>query len=117
MGNDKTTQVVNQFRSQLEEVIKAKVVKLGKVLLEEINMFFFKLTEIYQFIRMIRNFNGNFEDYDWSDSNRARQLVNSGISKISENPDKEELRQILISLYDMLPDDEKPSGDDSILVG
>jgi len=117
LGNDKTTQVVNQFRSQLEEVIKAKVVKLGKVLLEEINMFFFKLTEIYQFIRMIRNFNGNFEDYDWSDSNRARQLVNSGISKISENPDKEELRQILISLYDMLPDDEKPSGDDSILVG
>ena len=117
LGNDKTTQIVNQFRSQLEEVIKAKDVKLGNVLLEEINMFFFKLTEIYQFIRMIRNFNGNFEDYDWSDSNRARQLVNSGISKISENPDKEELRQILISLYDMLPDDEKPSGDDSILVG
>lgn len=117
LGNDKTTQVVNQFRSQLEEVIKAKDVKLGNVLLEEIDMFFFKLTEIYQFIRMIRNFNGNFEDYNWSDSNRARQLVNSGISKISENPDKEELRQILISLYDMLPDEEKPSGDDSILVG
>jgi molecular chaperone DnaK len=117
LGNDKTTQVVNQFRSQLEEVIKAKDVKLGNVLLEEINMFFFKLTEIYQFIGMIRNFNENFGDYTWSDSNRARQLVNSGISKISENPDKEELRQILISLYDMLPNDEKPSGDDSVLVG
>jgi len=117
LGNDKTTQVVNQFRSQLEEVIKAKDVKLGNVLLEEINMFFFKLTEIYQFIGMIRNFNENFGDYTWSDSNRARQLVNSGISKISENPDKEELRQILISLNDMLPNDEKPSGDDSVLVG
>ena len=117
LGNDKTTQVVNQFRSQLEEVIKAKDVKLGNVLLEEINMFFFKLTERYQFIGMIRNFNENFGDYTWSDSNRARQLVNSGISKISENPDKEELRQIIISLYDMLPNDERPSGDDSVLVG
>ena len=117
LGNDKTTEVVNQFRNQLEEVIRVKDVKLGTTLLEEINMFFFKLTEIYQFIGMLRDFNDNFGDYSWSDSNRARQLVNRGISKISENPDKEELRQILISLYDMLPNSEKPSGDDSVLVG
>jgi len=117
LGNDKTTEIVNQFRNQLEEVIKTKDVKLGSTLLEEINMFFFKLTEIYQFIGMLRDFNDNFGDYTWNDSNRARQLVNSGISKISENPDKEELRQILISLYDMLPSNERPSGDDSVLVG
>ncbi len=36
LGNEKTTQVVNQFRSQLDEVIRAKDVKLGNVLLEEI---------------------------------------------------------------------------------
>jgi molecular chaperone DnaK len=117
LGNDKTTEVVNQFRNQLEEVIRVKDVKLGATLLDEINMFFFKLTEIYQFIGMLRDFNDNFGDYTWSDSNRARQLVNRGISKISENPDKEELRQILISLYDMLPNNERPSGDDSVLVG
>jgi molecular chaperone DnaK len=117
LGNDKTTEIVNQFRNQLEEVIKTKDVKLGSTLLEEINMFFFKLTEIHQFIGMLRDFNDNFGDYTWSDSNRARQLVNKGITKISENPDKEELRQILISLYDMLPITERPSGDDSVLVG
>lgn len=117
LGNDKTTEVVNQFRNQLEEVIRVKDVKLGTTLLEEINMFFFKLTEIYQFIGMLRDFNDNFGDYTWSDSNRARQLVNKGISMISENPDKEELRQILISLYDMLPISDRPSGDDSVLVG
>ncbi|WP_055445566.1 Hsp70 family protein [Lacinutrix himadriensis] len=117
LGNDKTTEVVNQFRNQLEEVIRVKDVKLGTTLLEEINMFFFKLTEIYQFIGMLRDFNDNFGDYTWSDSNRARQLVNKGISMISENPDKEELRQILISLYDMLPISDRPSGDDSVLIG
>ena len=117
LGNNKTTQVVNQFRSQLEEVIKTKDVKIGNVLLEEISMFFFKLTEIYQFIGMIKGFNENFEDYSWSDSNRARQLVNNGIRNISENPDKEELRQILISLYDMIPDTERPSGDGGLVIG
>jgi molecular chaperone DnaK len=117
LGNEKTTQIVTQLRSQLEEVIRGKDVKLGSTLLEEINMFFFKLTEIYQFIGMVRDFNDNFGDYTWSDSKRARQLVNKGISMISENPDKEELRQILISLYDILPNDERPSGDDSVLIG
>ncbi|ASV31631.1 Hsp70 family protein [Maribacter cobaltidurans] len=117
LGNGKTTQVVNQFRSQLEEVIKTKDVKIGNVLLEEISMFFFKLTEIYQFIGMIKGFNENFEDYSWNDSNRARQLVNNGIRNISENPDKEELRQILISLYDMIPDTERPSDDGGLVTG
>ena len=39
-------------------------------------MFFFKMTEIYQFIGMIRNFNENFGDYSWSNPTKARQLVN-----------------------------------------
>ncbi|WP_213524390.1 Hsp70 family protein [Nonlabens sp.] len=117
LGDEKTTQVVNQFRSQLDEVIRAKDVKLGNVLLEEIGMFFFKLTEIYQFIGMIRNFNENFGDYSWSNPTKARQLVNSGMEKIANGPDKEELREILIPLYDMIPTEERPSGDDSVLVG
>jgi len=117
LGNEKTTQVVNQFRSQLDEIIRAKDVKLGNVLLEEIGMFFFKLTEIYQFIGMIRNFNENFGDYSWSNPTKARQLVNSGMEKIANGPDKEELREILIPLYDMIPTGERPSGDDSVLVG
>lgn len=117
LGNDKTTQIVNQYRSQLDEIIRAKDVKLGNVLLEEIGMFFFKLTEIYQFIGMIKNFNENFGDYSWSNPTKARQLVNSGMEKIANGPDKEELREILIPLYDMIPTSERPSGDDSVLVG
>ncbi|HEA29698.1 MAG TPA: Hsp70 family protein [Leeuwenhoekiella sp.] len=117
LGNEKTTQVVNQFRSQLDEVIRAKDVKLGNVLLEEIEMFFFKLTEIYQFIGMIRNFNENFGDYTWSNPTKARQLVNSGMEKIANGPDKEELREILIPLYDMIPTIERPGDDGGLLVG
>jgi molecular chaperone DnaK len=117
LGNDKTTQVVNQFRSQLEEVIKAKDVKLGNVLLEEIEGFFIQLTFIYQLIGFIRGHNDNFGSYNWKDSNRARTLLNKGLQIIGENPDVDELHPLVISLIDLLPNDERPSGDDSVLVG
>lgn len=117
LGNDKTTQIVNQFRSQLEEVIKAKDVKLGNVLLEEIEGFFIQLTFIYQLIGFIRGHNDNFGSYNWKDSNRARTLLNKGLQIIGENPDVDELHPVVISLIDLLPNDERPSGDDSVLVG
>lgn len=117
LGNEKTTQVVNQIKNQLEEVIKVKDVKLGNVLLEEINSFFVQLTFIYQLIGFIRHHNQNFGSYRWRDPNKARTLLNQGLQKIGESPDVDELHPIVISLIDLLPADERPSGDDSVLVG
>ncbi len=117
LGNEKTTQVVNQIKNQLEEVIKVKDVKLGNVLLEEINSFFVQLTFIYQLIGFIRHHNQNFGSYRWRDPNKARTLLNQGLQKIGESPDVDELHPIVVSLIDLLPIDERPSGDDSVLVG
>lgn len=117
LGNEKTTQLVNQIRNQLEEVIKVKDVKLGNVLLDEINSFFIQLTLVYQLIGFIRQHNQNFESYRWRDSNKARTLLNQGLQKIGESPDVDELHPIVISLIDLLPPDERPSGDDTVLVG
>lgn len=117
LGDEKTTQVVNQFRSQLDEVIRAQDVKLGNVLLEEITQFFVQLTFIYQLIGFIRNHNENFGSFHWKDSGRARTLLNKGLQIIGENPTEDELHPVVISLIDLLPNDERPSGDDSVLVG
>lgn len=117
LGNEQTNQVVNQFRSQLDEVIRAKDVKLGNVLLEEIGGFFFQLTMIYQLVGILRGFDSEFHSLHWADSNRARTLINKGLQIISENPNVNDLRPIVVSLYDLLPMEERPSGDDSVLVG
>src|SRR5690606_31097870 len=37
LGDEKSTHLVNQLRSQLEEVIRSKDIKIGNVLLEEIS--------------------------------------------------------------------------------
>lgn len=102
LGNDKTTQVVNQFRSQLDEVIRAQDVKLGNHLLEEIEGFFVHLTLIYQLINFIEQHNDNFNLYNWKDSGRARNLLNKGLEIISVNPTTDELHPIVIAVIDCM---------------
>ncbi|MFP3834640.1 Hsp70 family protein [Chryseobacterium sp. SIMBA_028] len=116
-GNEGSTQVVNQLRSQLEEVLKTQDIKVGKHLLSEISSLFVQLTLVYQLINFIRQHNQNFGSYHWKDSNRARQLLNEGLQQIGENPTTKDLHPIVIDLINLLPNDEKPSGDDSVLVG
>jgi molecular chaperone DnaK len=48
LGNERSTQVVNQLENQLEEVLKTQDIKLGKALAEEINSVFVQLTLVYQ---------------------------------------------------------------------
>jgi len=117
LGNGRSTQVVNQLQKQLEEVLKTQDIKLGKALAEEIHSVFFQLTLVYQLINFIRQHNQNFGSYHWKDSNRARQLLNEGLQQIGENPTTEDLHPIVIDLINLLPNEEKPSGDDSVLVG
>ncbi|MCT4035281.1 heat-shock protein Hsp70 [Elizabethkingia anophelis] len=117
LGNDRSTQVVNQLRNQLEEVLKSQDIKLGKALAEEIHSVFFQMTLVYQLINFIRQHNQHFGSYHWKDSNRARQLVNEGLQQIGENPNTDDLHPIVVDLINLLPNDERPSGDDSVLVG
>jgi molecular chaperone DnaK len=117
LGNDKTTAMVNALRTQLDEVIRAKDVKIGGALLDEVRMLFFQLTLIYQLMAFIDVHNKNFGQYHWKDREKARGLINRGIQVINQNPSTDELHPIVIALIELLPDYEKPSGDDSVLMG
>ena len=117
LGNGRSTQVVNQLRNQLEEVLKTQDIKLGKALAEEIHSVFFQMTMVYQLIGFIRQHNQHFGSFNWKDSHRARQLLNEGLQQIGENPTTEDLHPIVVNLINLLPNDERPSGDDSVLMG
>jgi len=117
LGDDISTKKVNHFRSELDEIIREKDVKIGNKLLDEINTYYVSLTLIYQLINFIRHYNEDFNSYNWSDSKKARTLVNQGQQIISNNPNVQELHPLVISLFELLPDDEKPSDDNSVLVG
>ncbi len=115
LGNEKTTQMVHQFRSQLDEIIATQDIKLGSVLLQEIESLYVQLTLIYQLIGFIRHVNNNFGSFNWKDSRKARSLINEALQIISEEPEVSKLHPIVVSLINLLPPEEKPDG--GIVVG
>ena len=117
LGNDQTAKAVNELRRQLDEVLRAKDEKLGRTLLEEIESLFIQLTFIYQLIGVVKRHNDNFEHYNWRNPQQARQILNEGMQIIASNPTVEHLHPIVKRIFDLLPDEQRPSGDDSVLVG
>lgn len=117
LGNEQTAKAVNELRRQLDEVLRAKDEKLGHTLLEEIEGLFVQLTFIYQLINVVQQHNNNFGHYNWRNPQQARQILNEGMQIIASNPTVERLHPIVRRIFDLLPDNQRPSGDDSVLVG
>ncbi len=121
LGNDNTTQIVNQLRNQLEEVLnnpnETEKIKLGKHLLDEINSVFVQLTLIYQLIGMVRNYNSNFGNYNWINPQRARSVINEGLQIIGDQPTVDDLQPIVRQIFDLLEEVDRPSDDKDILWG
>lgn len=107
LGNNKTTQLVNQFRAQVDQAIRQKDVKIGRELYKQMDALFIRLTLVYQCAGFIRHHDKNFNNYSWTNPTRARQLINQGLSKLADSPSADDLLPIVRSLLDLLPDDER----------
>ncbi|MBR1503406.1 MAG: Hsp70 family protein [Prevotella sp.] len=116
LGNDKSHQLVSQLRNQTDQVIRSKNVLIGHELLEQITALFIQLTMVYQCMGLIRECNNNFGSFRWKDSNRARQLVNQGMTAMANQPTVEQLHPIAVQLIGLMPEDQKPN-DNNLLTG
>jgi ABC-type microcin C transport system duplicated ATPase subunit YejF len=63
-------------------------------------------------IAMIKGFDDEFNTHDWSNINQARALLNQAKQIISTNPTKASLRPIVVGLYDLLPNLDRPITED-----
>lgn len=111
-GNEKTAELVQQFKEQIPEIINSKNVKVANQLINDMRSLGFALVDVglgaKLEISLLHNFNEEFDTHDWSDRNKARMLVNQGLQiSASNSPTKEKLRPIILELYKLLPDVEK----------
>ncbi len=106
LGNDKTAQLVAHLRSQTDQVIRSKDIRMGNETLELINDLFVHLTLVYQCMGFIQHYNERFGSVHWKDSSRARQLLNKGLEEINNQPTVEKIHPIVCSLIDLMPSDE-----------
>ena len=109
LGNEKTARLVERLRTQIDNAIRAKDVQIGREVFDQVHSLYFQLTMIYQCMGLIRYYNEYFTTMRWKDQTRARQLVNRGMEQINNNPTTEGLRQIVIELFDLLPEGEGPN--------
>lgn len=112
LGNEQTAQIVNQLRAQVDNVIRQKDVVLGQETIDQIVGLYVQLTMVYQCISIIRDCSNRFGLIRWKDSSRAQQLVQRGMEIINDNPTREKLQPIARDLISLMPEDERPAGDD-----
>ena len=115
LGNENTAELVNDLKSKTDSVLASEDIKLGRILLEQIETLFFQMTMIYQCIGFVKQHDRHFNAYRWKDASRARTLLNQAKGIVDQEPTVEQLHPIILSLIDLLPDEQKPSDDTTIL--
>ena len=123
-GNDKTNGIIEQFKDKIPEIIKDKIVKFAQEMIDNMRSLDFALVDQGLGAKMeigyLMHFNDEFDTLDWKDKNRARITLDRGLQMAANNPTKENLRPIIIELFKLLPETDKPiigGGDGSELVG
>jgi molecular chaperone DnaK len=122
--NDKAKELVQQFKTQIPQVIKDKNVSLAQDLISNMRSMDFAIVDeglgAQMEVHLLNNFNEDFDTLDWNDRSRARMTLDKGLQLAANNPVKEQLRPIVMEMYKLLPEADKAivgGGDGSELVG
>lgn len=107
-GNAKTTQAVNALRSQVDDVIRKKDVDMARELTDIIVHLYIQMDMVRQCAFQIMDMNRDFDTIRWKDRSRARTLINQGLSELNNQPTAEKVQPIVVALYDLMPDDQRP---------
>lgn len=123
MGNEKTNSLVEDFKEQIPEIIKERNVRVAQETIDNMRQLDFVIIDqnlgVNMEIGLLMNFNDEFDTLDWKDRARARLILDKGIQMANNNPSKERLRQVVIELFKLLPESQKPMGGDpgDIVIG
>jgi len=110
-GNEETQKAVNDLEQKANEVIRNQKTKRAEDLIEQIRSLDFQLMgqDIGFWVALIKNFDDEFDMHDWDDPNAAKNLINQAKQNIATQPSLEKIRKIVIELFGLLPNAEKPA--------
>lgn len=111
-NNMAAKEFVQQIKGQIPAVIREKNIKVAQNLIDNMRSLTFQIVDeglgAQMEISLLHNFNEDFSIMDWRDRSRARALIDKGLQMAANNPVKEQLRPIIIELYRLLPEADKP---------
>lgn len=107
LGNKYDAQVA-ELRTRTDKAITSKNILAARDTLKDINDVFIACTLIFQLIGLIKHYSQDFNKYQWKNATEARNQLNRGLSMISSgDPDVEDLRQVCLAVFELLPEGEK----------
>ncbi len=102
---------LKEIHKKVEHCIKEKDLKTAKELNKEIDQLDFELRNAVTGnaidVQYLNHLNESFNSYNWTDINKARKLINEGIQQVN-NGKTSGVRNIIIQLIGLMPEDEKP---------
>lgn len=102
---------VRAMRTEVERALRSHDERTVREVIEEVKALLFGRVAINAvLIGFIDHYNSQFGRIAWKDRTLARQLLNQGMSMVSDDTDWEALRQVCIRIQNLLPDDEKQNG-------
>jgi len=111
LNMDKVEAHIQEYKKTIEQVIKDKNTKEAKHLISEIGSLDFNLrnavTGNAMDVQFLKHIDSDFNSYHWKDRNKARQLCNQGL-QLATAGNTGGIRNILVQLISLMPDDEKP---------
>ncbi len=113
-GNDKTNNIVKQFKEKIPKIIKETNVKVAQEMIDNMRQLDFALVDkglgVKMEIMYLKNFDDEFDTLNWKDRNRARKTLDRGLQITEKDPTKVALRPIIIELYGLLKPVDPPTG-------
>ena len=102
---------VRAMRGEVDAAIRSHSEREVREVTEEVRALLFGRVAIQGvLVGFIAHYDSNFGRIAWRNRNQARQLINQGMSMVSEDTDWEALRQVCIHIQNLLPEDEKDKG-------
>ena len=107
-GNDKTTATIQNLKKDVDRVIAAKDIDAAEQLYHQMWQLDYKMAEVEYYVVWIQRWNRNFDQLQWSNPTRARNILNNGLEITrKESVSADDLRPIVFELQNMLPRGEK----------
>lgn len=117
LGDSKSNAQLTELKKSVESAISSGNPDTIRLVIENVKDLYFSLTLVYICMDMIQDYNDRYNMLQWKDRFRARQLIDRGLSAMSDNPTINELLPIARELLRLLPDNEKTNIPDGLLRG
>lgn len=107
-GDEQTARMIDEFRRQIEQVIRIQDVDSARALTKQIHGLDMSLARIEYYKSYFMYWNQNFSVVRWTDAARARQLINMGISLMNNKASVDEYEPLINEIIGLQEDTPMP---------